>query len=206
METRRKRKAFTLVEALVTIAVVGAALTLWHFVFFSGHKQTRKLSFALEAYQKAMLLRAHIQRDLDAHIPLVSPPPPRRGASALEMLCSIRGSGDGPEGACLNEDLSPQIERIVYRFDENSGYVLRNGKPLTGVGRFRKVSFSYTPPFPEQGLPEIVEVSMDIVPEDAVGKALTSRTPRRRISFRLFSEVSAFAQTYVEWHRPEGSP
>ena len=194
------RRAFTLVEILIVLVLVGTAVGLALQVYFQGHGQAARLDFRLTGLQAAFLLRARLADDLTAAVPALAGSAPIPNASAMTIRRITSRDGVGVDGIPLDDALQPITEDVTWEFEGASHRVLRNGVPVT-TARFLDVTFSYLPASEERG--ETMEIHAVIVPDRALDDpSRTTFDVQELISFSFHLPQATALRAYPEYVLP----
>lgn len=194
----RARRAFTLTEILVVLALVGIVMSLLGSFFGTGRRRSHALDFRVQALQTVHLLRARLAADLAAHVP--GPPLaeaiPR--ASSLRFLRVPQEGGPGEEGLNLDDAGRVLTEAVEWRFDGKTHRVLRNGE-AGKVGRFKELFFSWYPRQEDGEEGETVQVHGIIVPDEALRNPDGPSKEEFPMSFSLRCPQTTARRVYDEW-------
>lgn len=193
-----RRKAFTLAEILVVLAVVGLAMTLLLSFFGTGRRRSHDLDFQVSALQTTHLLRALMAQDLSAHVP-----GPEGGEAVPKALSLVfmrvpQDAGPGEDGLNIDEAGKIQLERVEWRFDPKSHELLRNGQPAK-VGRFKELFFSWYPYRRGSEAGETMQVHCVLVPEEALHNPDRPYPKPLHMSFSFHCPQTTTRRVYDEW-------
>ena len=193
------RRAYTLIEILVVLLIVGTAMGIVLDLYFQGQGQSARLDFRLTGLQAAFLLRSHLADDLSSSLPALAAAAPVPNASAITVRRVTRRENAGEAGTCLDADLRPVADTVTWEFDPGTHRVLRDGVPVSSA-RFLDVTFSYLPATAERG--ETVELHAVVVPDGALDSPTrTSFDVQELISFSFHVPQATALRAYPEYAR-----
>jgi hypothetical protein len=206
----RMRKALTLVEVLLAVAISGVVVGMIWGIYRIARRQSARLEGRLSGIQGAVLLSDRIRHDMARALFTPSDPLPMvesvAGGTANRLNILVYSGYrffDHPEALYDPEQNDPawiRGERVSYTFDEKAGQVTRNtpsGDELLGFARFARVEFILDQNLIPDLAPErSVTVVMNVPPEVTGGT--TAKPVVFPIVIPLVTHSAYFASSWVD--------
>lgn len=148
---RTRRAAFTTVELLVAVSLLGLMITMFWTVWSGGSRETRQVEQGSALMTSATLLQEFLTWDLERCVALGLAPEDLAGMDgpSPELELPVYAGYDGDSVNAL------QFRLLAYTFDEATGVLYRDEKPVVQEGLAR-VSFRWT-----ETLPTMLEVELE---------------------------------------------